>query len=213
MSTARTSEEMTIIYKGATVGDLAQIFDMTPNDVNKRIVGNVPSVNPDHRVPRYRLRDAAPYLCNVVFDIEQFLKDMTPAKLPPALQDAFWKAQRTRQQFEAEQGELWSTQRVVEVFAEVFKTFRMTVMMFSDSIEQEVALSPQIRQILNEKGDALLDMAHKNLVAQFVDRVPADDEHGRKLKEADQVVISTNESAGYAQEEHEDEEFDDGFGD
>lgn len=205
-----------MIYKGCSAGELAQIFDMSPADVNKRVVGNVISTNDGHRVPRYRLKDAAPYLCNVVFDIEQFLKDMSPAKLPPALQDAFWKAQKTRQQFEEAQGDLWRTQRVIEVLAEVFKTIRMTVMMMTDVIDQQTELSPQVRDIIQGIGDQMLDMAYKNLVKQFEDRVPADDEHGRLLKEQEvPALISTNESAGYAEDESPpfDDGFDDGFGD
>lgn len=212
MSNARSSEDMTMIYKGCSVSELSAIFDMTPVDVNKRISGNVQSTNPDHRVPRYRLKEAAPYLCNVVFDIEQFLKDMSPAKLPPALQDAFWKAQKTRQQFEQDQGDLWSTQRVVEVLAEVFKTFRMTMMMMSDTIDQQAELSPQVRSLIQQMSDQILEMAHKNLVAQFADRVAAADEHGRLLKEQETpALISTNDSEGYVHPALP--AFDDGFGD
>ena len=94
----------------------------------------------------------------VVFDIEQFLKNMSPAKLPPALQDAFWKAQRTRQEFEKDKGLLWDDTRVKEVLSEVFKTFRMTVLMFTDTVEQQTDLSPQQRLIITQLGDGLLEI-------------------------------------------------------
>ena len=183
MAAGKSSEEMTLVYNGATVTDLSVIFDMTPPEINRRIVGKIVPVTASGKVPRYRIRDAAPYLCNVVFDIEEFLKNMSPAKLPPALQDAFWKAQRTRQEFERDKGLLWDDTRVKEVLGEVFKTFRMTVLMFTDTVEQQSELSPQQRMIIQGLGDGLLEMAHQNLVKQFQGRVASTDEHGRVLKE------------------------------
>lgn len=203
---AKSSAEIQMVYHGAGVSDIAIIFDMSKNEVNERIAGKVAPVGVDAKIPRYRIRDVAPYLCNVVFDPEEFLRNLSPAKLPPALQDAFWKAQRNRQAFEEDKGDLWKTQRVIETLAEVFKTIRMTILMFNDTLEQKTELTPKQRQVIQKLGDGLLKAAHENLVNQFKDYVPPSDEHGRPLKE--------EEAHSSAMVVHNDPEpFDDGFDD
>lgn len=204
-STPRSSEELTIIYRGASVSDLSQMFDLTPQEVNRRIVGKVVPVTAAHRTPRYKVREAAPYLCNVVFDVEEFLKDLPPSKLPPKLQDAFWKAQNSRQEFEQKKGDLWSTDRVIEIMSDVFKVIRMTALMFGETVAQQTELSPRQREILQELGDGLLETAHQKLVAEFADRVAASDEHGRVLDEELEPALIVQPA--------EEPEFDDGFGD
>lgn len=203
------SEEAKVIYTGATASQLATIFGMTPQEVNKRIGGRVtPSVAT--RPPRYAIRDAAPFLCNPVFDIEEFLKNMTPSKLPPMLQDAFWKAQNNRQEFEENQGDLWRTSRVVEVLMSVFKVIRMTALMFQDTVERQAELTPKQRQIIVELSDGLVETARKNLVEEFRDYHPPDDEHGRPL---DSDVDIYEEAEADARAASAREEFDDGFDD
>jgi len=200
----KSSNELKIVYQGATVSDLAVMFDMSANEINRRIVGKVAPCGVESKVPRYRVRDAAPYLCNVVFDPEEFIRNLSPAKLPAALQDAFWKGQLSRQKFEKDKGDLWSTRHVVETLAEVAKTIRMTVMMFLDTLDQETNLSDKQREIVRNLSDGLLRMLHKDLVEQFKDYVPPPDEHGRPMKEEDEPIMVIERS-----EEH----FDDGFGD
>lgn len=202
------SEEAKVIYTGATASQLATIFGMTPQEVNKRIGGRVtPSV--PGKAPRYLIRDAAPFLCNPVFDIEEFLKNMTPSKLPPMLQDAFWKAQNNRQEFEENQGDLWRTSRVVEVLMSVFKVIRMTALMFQDTVERQAELTPKQRQIIIELSDGLIETARKNLVDEFKDYHPPEDEHGRPL-DSDIDIYEDAEANARA---HAAEEFDDGFDD
>lgn len=202
---AKSGAELELIYKGATVSDLAIIFDTSPIEVNRRIAGKVAPITHESKVPKYRIRDAAPYLCNVIFDPEEFLKGMSPAKLPPALQDAFWKAQLSRQKFEEDKGDLWRTQRVVEVMGEVFKTIRMTTLMFVDTLEQETEVTARQRKVIQDLADGLLKTAGDALVEQFADYVAPADEHGRPLKEEEVPQFPLSDSI--------EEPFDDGFGD
>ncbi len=197
----QSSEELTLLYNGATANELAILFDMSVNEVRRKIIGVVDPITGPNKVPRFRVREAAPYLCSVVFDPEEMIRTLTPAKLPPALSHVFWKAQKDRQDFEERKGDLWRTQRVIEVFSEVFKTIRMTILMFNDTLEQRADVSPEQRKIIQQLGDGLLDQAHEALVKKFESYVPPADEHGRPLAE---------EKSGAVVEPPED--FDDGFG-
>lgn len=199
----KSQAEMKVIYHGATVTDIGAMFGFTPQEVNARIAGRVTPVEVEGRNPRYRVRDVAPYLVNPVFDVEEFLRNMTPAKLPPALQDAFWKAQKNRQDFEEEKGDLWRTSRVVEVMGDVFKSIRMSVMMLTDTVERSSELTPKQRAIIIEVGDSFLKYARQKLKEDFEPYVPPNDEHGRPLdEEAEPPMMSVPT---------EDPEFDDGF--
>lgn len=202
---AKSSTEMRLLYNGASVSELGLIFDMSSHEVNRRIVGKVIPLTAEAKVPKYRIRDAAPYLCNVVFDPEEFIRNLTPSKMPPALSDAFWKGQRNKQKWEEDRGDLWRTERVISVLADVFKSFRMTVQMFGDTLEQQEELTPRQRQIIQDLGDGLILSAQQSLVDEFKDYVPADDEHGAPLTEEEANIIVDRHG--------ESEPFDDGFGD
>lgn len=208
----RAAADLRVIYEGASSHELSVMFDLSVNEVNKRLVGKVAPVGVDAKAPRYRIREAAPYLCNVVFDPEEFIKNLSPAKLPASLQDAFWKAQINRQKFEEQKGDLWRTERVIEVLGNVFKTIRMTILMFNDTIEQKSEITPKQREIIQELGDGLLETAHKNLVEAFADYKPPVDEHGTPLAEEkapalhmEDVSVLDNDGARI------DDGFDDGF--
>jgi hypothetical protein len=190
----KSIEDLVLMRQGASVADLAEIFGMTPQEVNKRIVGKVLPTNATGKTVRYHLREAAPYLCNVVFDVEDYLRTMSPEKLPPKLQKAFWEAQNARQKHEIDKGDLWKTERVIEVLSEVFKAIRVSVMMLNDTVEEQVELTKDQRDIITKIGDGFLNDAHAALVDKFKDYKPPADEHGRPLGD-----------------EEEEEVFDDGF--
>lgn len=203
-----TNQDLVVVHQGATVQQLSVMFDLSVNEVRRRLVGIVNPVSSPNKVPVFAVKEAAPYLCTVIFDPEEMIKALTPAKLPPALQDAFWKAQNNRQKFEENKGDLWKTERVIGVFGEVFKTIRMTILMFNDTLEQRTEVSGEQRKIIQSLGDGLLDSLHQSLVKEFEDYVAPDDEHGRPLKEeemgsAKQVIVPESLQEG----------FDDGFGD
>ena len=176
------------------------MFGMTPQEVNRRIVGKVVPVKTEHKLPRYRVGEAAPFLCNVEFDIEEYLKGMTPSKMPPALNKAFWSALRARQDYEEERGDLWRTQRVVEVLGEVFKSISMTAQMFEDTVSQSHELTVRQREVIIELSDGLRASARQALVERFKNYMPAEDEHGVPPHLKSTVTVAD-----------EDEEYDDGL--
>ena len=203
----RAEEEAKLIHVGATIPQLAQMFGLSQATIRSRITGRVSPSRPkgqtDKDPLRYHVRDVAPLLMDPQIDIEQLLKSLTPEKFPPRLQDPFWKAQKSRLDVEERMGNLWSTERVVEVLADAFKPVRMTIMMFVENVEQQTELTPRQRQIITDIADGLLLGLNTSLVDQFRDYHPKPDEHGVPLDASSTVVVHIEEP----------EEFDDGFGD
>lgn len=195
----KTSDELKIVHVGATPSELGMMFGMTPQEVNKRIVGKVVPNKTEHKMPRYLVGEAAPYLCNVEFDIEAYIKQLTPSKLPTGVQKAFWAGLNARQDYEENRGDLWRTQRVVEVLSEVFKSISMTVQMFEDTVSQRFELTPEQRQVIIELSDGMRESARKALVDRFKDYTPAEDEHG--MDPQVKITISGN---GGAQDDEDD---------
>ncbi len=174
----KTSDELKIIHVGATPSELARMFRMTPQEVNKRLVGKVIPNKTEHKLPRYLIADAAPHLCNVEFDVEAYIKELSPKDLPPALQKAFWAGLNARNDYEENRGDLWRTQRVVEVLGEVFKSINMTAQMFEDTVSQEHELTEGQRQKIIELSEGLRESTRVALVDRFKNYLPAEDEHG-----------------------------------
>ena len=203
MSKANDTEQLAFIHEGVTVTTLAQIFALDHKDVNKRLVGKItPVTSGKGSYVKYRIRDAAPYLIDLKVDPEEYLKNLSPSKLPPALQDSFWKALLSRQKYEENKGDLWRTARVVEVIASAFKVVRLTILMFADNVQQQTELSDHQRTIIQDMTDGLLAELNKSLVDEFEMYVPAADEHGKPLSE------EADTAAGAP--EQEDEEDDNG---
>jgi hypothetical protein len=183
MTTARSEDAQDLIYGGVPITTLGEIFGLDHKEVNKRLTGRIAPVanTKGQKGLRYRVRDAAPFLCEMKMDPEEMIKNITPSKLPPALQDAFWKAQNSRQKWEENRGDLWRTARVFEVVGGAFKAIRLTILMFMDTVNQRVELSPDQRRIINELSDGLLVSLVKVLKENFADYMKHVDEHGMPL--------------------------------
>ena len=184
MTRAADTEQLSFIHDGVTVTTLSQIFALDHKDVNKRLVGKITPVSgPKDKNVRYRIRDAAPFLVDLKVDPEEYLKSLSPSKLPPALQDSFWKAMLSRQKYEENKGDLWRTARVFEVVSSAFKVIRLTVLMFNDTVSQQTELTDRQREIIQELADGLLASLLEALTEEFEMYAPAPDEHGKPLRE------------------------------
>jgi len=212
MGKARDQEENDRLFLGATVTDLAKLFGGSQNDVLKKIGGRVrPATPPGVKPIRYRVREAAPYLVEHTLDAEMteaIIKRMSPEKLPAKLSDVFWKGQKARLDYQERQGELWKTERVVEILAEAFKPAAITIKMFRDTVGQMTELTAEQREILQELSDGLLRDLQGSLVEKFADYQPADDEHGMPISDAEgDGTVTVRLDLG------DEEEEDDGLGD
>lgn len=202
MSKANEEAIIEFIHGGVTVTTLAQIFGLDHKDVNKRLTGKITPVgSAKDRYVRYRVRDAAPFLIDLKVDPEEYLKSISPSKLPPALQDAFWKAMNSRQKYEENKGDLWRTSRVFEVVSAAFKVLRLTILMFNENVSQQTELSEKQRSIIQGLTDGLLQSLADALIEEFEMYVPPNDEHGKPISEE----IAAAEPVAVDDEEEEDE--------
>lgn len=153
------------VFAGVTRSWLADAFRMDPKTVQKRLA-NCPMKGKRHSNPVYDLALAAQYLVPPRVDVSEFIKSMRPNDLPPILQSAYWDAQKKRQDWEINAGELWHTDDVVEVFAETFKVIKTSVTLWADNLEQTSGLTDAQRIALTEMSDALMADIYTSLVKQ-----------------------------------------------
>jgi hypothetical protein len=174
----RTKQDQGIIYSGCTTPTLAEIFDLTNREVMDRLKGKCEPIGDFNGAPRYAIKDAAPHLVQPLLDVEEFIKSLSPAKLPPALQDQYWKAQNSRLKYELERGDLWRTERVFSVFAETLKEMRQGILMFEDTLEDATGLTSEQREHVRKMTDSLLHNLESRIVENFELYVAPEDEHG-----------------------------------
>lgn len=205
MASASTGDELEMLHTGCTVAQLATIFEITQREVKEKIVGKIQPATPLHKSPaRYRLREVAPLLCKVEMDVETALKSITPSKLPPMLQDAFWKAQRSKLAYMEDMEQLWSSERVIEAFANALKPLRMTILMFQQRVSDEIGITEPQRALIVKISDKLLADLSEKLEHQFNNWQANPDEHVPPLTEAE--ALSAMESK-QAEEDEEDDDW------
>jgi hypothetical protein len=193
---SKSEDELRLINVGATTHDLAAIFDVSHKTVMRKVPGKVsPSTPSGHAPVRYHIREAAPFLCKLDhIDPEEYLKNLTPETLPPKLQKAYWDGLTARQEYEESRGQLWRTEKVVQVLGEVAKPVKMQLLMLKEELSQSVILPQKAIEWLEKRIDLLLKSVHDGWIEAFKNYVPAADDNG--------VVLTRRE---------EDEE-DDGLG-
>ena len=153
-------------YSGVTVHYLCEAFQMAPATVKKKLAHCPIMFRTPGGVVKYNLPTAAAYLVKPRFDIASYIRGMKPNDLPPILQAAYWDAQKKRQDWELNAGELWPTDKVIGALSDTFKLIKTSVMLFSDTLEQEHGLTEPQRLTLTRMTDGLMDEIHNALVRQ-----------------------------------------------
>lgn len=149
--------------QAVSVGWLAKVFGIDPSDVKRRLA-DCPPVARKKSGYVYSLPIAARYLVKPVFDVTTYLKNMKPSELPPVLQSAYWDALNKKQKWEENAGQLWRTEKVIEVFGETFKTIKNDMQLWPDTIERQTELTEEHRSILLTLIDGLQDELYQTLV-------------------------------------------------
>jgi hypothetical protein len=155
-----------MIYDGCNVSQLAEMFKMDPRTIQKKIRALKPA-GKRAGFPIWRIRDVAPYLVEPKGNIEEKIKTMNHRDLPPMLLKEFWAGQNARLKFEEEQGDLWRTDKVLEHYAQAFKTMRTEILLVADAVDRTAEMSDRQRGILRKMMDGLLKNLRTALVDQF----------------------------------------------
>lgn len=163
-----------------TATRLGQIFGMDKKTVQIRLAGLPPSSERNGTFV-YLLSDAAPYLVDPVIDFEEYLMTVKPSQLPPKLNKAYWDAQRAKQKFHQENGELWDTLKVYDVVSTLLKLVRQTIQGFSDELDTNTTFTEKQRDILNKISDSMLDQMRVQIEEAFKNR-NGENDHNVELK-------------------------------
>lgn len=166
-------ETESIIYEGANQTQLTRLFRADKTRVKARLL----HVPPDGRrmgTDVWKIATAAPHLVKPLFDVENYIRTMNYADLPPHLTKEFWAGQRTKQAFEEDEGDLWRTAEVVEAIADLLRLVRMSVMLIPDQLEKVTTLSPKQRDLVASQTDGLLDELRKSVLRSFSEQRTGD---------------------------------------
>lgn len=167
-SNAADAVSEAVIFQGANITQIAKLFHMERRDVTPKIM-DVPPCGTRGGYPIYYVHEVAPHLVKPIYDIETYIKRMNHNDLPKYLSKEFWAGKLARQKYEEEAGDLWRTDKVIEVMGEAFKKLRMSLLLMGDAIERETAFTDRQRTLLQGMVDgALTDLADA-LVEQFKD--------------------------------------------
>jgi len=158
-----------LIFQGASMAQICQIFGMDARDVKPKLHGKVEPCGTRRGHPIYNLKDVAPYLVSPPYDIDEFIQKMTIADLPSILRKEFWAGLRSRQLYEKEAAELWPTSKVVDTVSDLFKTLRMSLLLTRERVEREVDLTERQRAIIVNIIDTALEDAYEKTIAKFTE--------------------------------------------
>lgn len=149
---------------GVTVSWLSQVFNMDPKTVKQKLA-DCPPLHRRKAGYVYALPVAAQYLVKPALSADQFMKSIKQADLPASMQQMFWDAALKRQKWEENAGQLWRTEKVREVLGSTFQTIKFTLQLWADTLERQIGLTQEQRDLLTKLVDELQAEIHKRLVA------------------------------------------------
>jgi len=168
-----------LIYEGASISQLGQLFGLDNRTVSAKLGMRVQPCGKRHGYPIYSVRDAAPFLVEqdlALDDLEliaAYVQQLDPTRLPRQLTKEFWQAMLNKQKYEEQAGDLWRTEKVIEVFGELAKNIRTVLVLARDTVNNQAELSPRQHQVLGQVIDGILEELHAAVVKQCSAPTPA----------------------------------------
>lgn len=159
-----SSRDLYKVVNGVSVQWLARAFGMTRHNIEKRIRGCRVVGSGDYGNPLYDLRDAAAYLVEPKFDLEEYLSKIKPDRLPEKFRESFWNAKLKEQRWRRAAGELWDTEQVMTVFSEVLADIRDKLQLIPDTVERLGGLDVKQWQMVRNLVDQAQDEIHGHIV-------------------------------------------------
>lgn len=192
------------LFGGVTVTDLSYLFHMD----RRTIMGKISEVSPCGFNSRggelYQIDKVAPFLIPPISNpaqIDEAITRMNPRDLPPILLKEYWNGKRARQRYEEDEGDLWRTDRVIQVVGSAFKTVRMNLLLIPDVLERRNALTDRQREEVRAIIDETLSTMRDELVNEFSNDDGQDDRHAH-----DTFVRSEDDYADVFDDETGDDE-------
>lgn len=189
---ATKGESVTITGGLATNADICKLFGLTDKTVRNKLSTLSPAMIQGSG-KYYVLADVLPLIVKPK-NIADYIRTMNFSELPKDLTKEFWAGQRSQQIFLKEAGDLWPTNKVVDLVGEAFKTIAMKVKLLGDQIDREATMTPEQRRLVEGMIDETLKGIANELQAKF--------------KRRPEVKLPTEEDAqdDDAEEEEDDEQ-------
>jgi hypothetical protein len=178
------AESRAIIYQGASVNQLSQVFRMTSQDVARRIGDLAPVGIGRQNNPLYELRDAARRLIPIPITpemIDAYMRRVNGRDLPAVLNKLYWEGKLSRDRYLERANELWFTEDISRVASESFQSLRMSIMLIPDVLREQADLSDRQFRVVQRIVDDALEGTRVRLIADL--RKP--DQAGPGLVEED----------------------------
>lgn len=188
----------------ATMSQIAQLFETDAKTLPQRMKGIIPAGKRNgYKV--YKIREAAARLVKPGFEIEDFIKQMSPQELNPLLLKEFWNGQRARLTYEREIGNYWHTEDVVALFAVLENGIRQTMLLVTDDVEREEGLTNGQRRAFRRIADAAIVKFKEKLTEAFQEYYANREDHGGPTS---QPLVDAGGDDRDVPEAEEDEEVD-----
>lgn len=161
------AESRAIIFQGASVNQLAEMFRLKTPDVARRLGDLRPIGTGRQNNPLYDIRDAAARLIRIPVTpemIEAYMRRVNPRDLPPITNKILWEGMTARRRYEEQVGDLWSTVDVIAVASEAFQSIRMSLLLVPDVLRDNVGLTESQFSVVQGIVDAALEDARLKLV-------------------------------------------------
>lgn len=160
-----SSVDAFLINQGVSVQWLAKAFRMTRHAVEQKLASCRPIARGTHGNPLYDLPEAASYLVDPKIDINAYLKNIKPEKLPEKLRESVWNSMLKRQRWEEKAGHLWRTETVMTRFAETLANVRQQLQQIPDKVERLTGLSIEQYKIIRNTIDQVQEEIYQEVIA------------------------------------------------
>ena len=160
------ASEFSELVRGASINQLAALFDLDRRTVANRLK-EVQPCGKRNSFPIYKISEVAELL--VVGYMTGDAVSETQKRQRADKEKDYWDAKLKEQKYLENMGDLWRTERIVEVFAVVFKQIRESVTVFIDALEHESGLPTKQIEKAKHFGDALLVEMRDHLMSLNLD--------------------------------------------
>lgn len=160
------AETEAMLFEGATLSQLSRLFTKDNRSTKAKLYGCQPCGTRAGN-PIWAISDAARYLVEPIWPIEEYVKHMTHNDLPMMLRKEYWAGMRSRQIFEIAAGDLWATEKVQEHIIDILKTISMSLRLTADTVERETGITDAQREVIVRLIDDALANAHRDLKSKF----------------------------------------------
>jgi hypothetical protein len=159
-----------MLFEGASLSQLVQLFGQDIRKIKAKLHGLAPvKIRTGH--PIYSVKEAARYLVEPIWPIDEYITRMNHADLPMMLRKEYWAGMRSKQIYEMAKGDLWPTDRVIEHLSDILKTISLSLKLSQDVVNRETALTIEQRRIITQLMDRALAEAHNVLEKAMTNRI------------------------------------------